>query len=82
MKRCQPVPTTRLDTLAAKSPVQHAIEIIAPILAFLAVVIFTEPIAAPIRQEIPGAIPATLLVILRAWLAYKAARYTARWVSR
>lgn len=73
-----PAPSTRLNTHGTKSPGQHALEIIAPILAFLAVAILTEPMAAPIRQEIPGAIPAALLVILRVWLAYKAAR----WVSR
>ena len=81
-----PAPTTRLDGTAAgtrrKSPAQHALEIIAPIIAFLAVVFLTEPMAAPIREEIPGAIAATGLVMLRVWLAYKAARYAARWVTR
>lgn len=87
----RPAPTELLDPPApipsrketgAKSPGQHALEIIAPILAFLAVAILTEPLAAPIREEIPGSIPAAVLVILRVWLAYKAARYASRWVSR
>lgn len=80
-----PAPTTRLDAtaeeVATRSPLQHAVEIIAPIVAFLAVVILTEPMAGPIREEIPGTIPAVALVVLRAWLAYKAARIAARWVS-
>jgi hypothetical protein len=79
-------PTTRLDApaaeLATRSPLQHAVEIIAPIVAFMAVVILTEPIAVPIRQEIPGAIPAAALIALRVWLAYKAACNAARWVAR
>jgi hypothetical protein len=91
----RPLPTTRLETsaptailddtapdVAAKSPVQHAVEIITPIGAFLAVVSLTEILAGPIRQEIPGAIPAAVLIVLRVWLAYKAARYAARWVSK
>jgi hypothetical protein len=80
-----PAPTVSLDEPAAelgtKSAFQHALEIISPIVAFLAVVFLTEPMAAAIRQEIPGAIAATVLIVLRVWLAYKAARYAARWVS-
>ena len=64
-----PAPTAILDDtapdVAAKSPVQHAVEILAPIGAFFAVVILTEPMAGPIRQEIPGAIPAAVLTPYR-----------------
>ena len=81
-----PAPTARLEDAAAevarKSPAQHALEIVAPIFAFLAVVFLTEPLAGPIREEIPGAIAAAVLIILRVGIAYKAARVAARWVAR
>jgi len=90
----QPAPTTRLDSAAStellddaaeegasRSPLQHAVEIIAPIIAFLAVAILTAPMAEACREEIPGAIPATVIIVLRVWVAYKAARFAARWVS-
>lgn len=80
-----PAPTQQLDATAEpvrKSPMQHALEIIAPIVAFLAVAGITEPIAQAIREEIPGAIAATVLMVARVLVSYKAARYVARWVAR
>lgn len=70
------------EEVASKSPLQHAVEIIAPILAFLAVAIITAPIAEACREEIPGTIPAVALILLRVLLAFMAARFAARWVSR
>lgn len=68
--------------VAARSPVQHFVEIIALILAFLAVAIPSEPLAMPIRQEIPETISANVLIALHVRLAYKASRFVARWVSQ
>jgi hypothetical protein len=90
-----PAPTTRLDSpaptvrledrdaeAAPMSFFQHALEITAPIVAFLAVAVLTAPLSEAILEEMPGTIPATVVMILRALIAYKAARAAARWVAR
>lgn len=80
-----PAPTTRLDGAAVNSAagsfLQAGLEIVAPILAFLAVCILTVPPAEAISEEFPGAIARTILIVLRVWLAYKAARLAARWAA-
>lgn len=91
----QPTRTTGLDSSGStglldasaedgdsKSPLQHAVEIIVPILAFLAVAIFSAPVAEVCREEIPGTMPTAVLILLRVWIAYMVARFAARWVSR
>lgn len=94
LPEARPLPTTRLESPAPtqqldatdepgpKSLMQHALEIIAPIVAFLAVAILTEPMAQAIREEIPGAIAATVLIVARVLACFYAARHAARWVSR
>lgn len=65
-----------------KSIARHALEILAPIAAFLAVVILTAAVWEAIRPAAPGPLVSTAAILARLFLAYLAARKVSSLLSR